>query len=217
MPSILDNLTNAPGAVANAASAPAPDAPNATPGAQVDAGQVPPAADPSAVVQAFPFLSEIQSGKLPGVVVPPGWGNPSTKVISPQVLGSLGLIFYHPVNPSSGQLAIFNPKTVKKAEIQKLDKEGSLLSKFPSMESFVPSISSNPPDAGAPAPAAAPQAPGPSEGKVPVVPVATAAPSAPNPALARAQAANVAPNQAPSARQVPGGGTILNSLLKRAV
>jgi hypothetical protein len=210
---VLDNLTSP-------STPPAQPSPDSTP-AQVDSASVPPAADPNEVVQNFPFLKELQTGKISGVVVPPGWSNPATKVISPDLLNTLGLVLYHPVNPSSGQLGIFNPKIEKVDNIRKLDKKGELLQHFPSMETFVPSIASATstptPDAGTQAAPNAPVTPGPSQGRVDVAPMPTAAPNAPSPQLQKARAQNLAVNQAPSARTVPGGGTILNSLLKRAV
>src|SRR6266850_159288 len=168
---VLDNLSSP-------STPPAQPSPDSTP-AQVDQASVPPAADPAEVIRQFPFLAELQSGKISGVVIPPGWKNESTKVLSPPLLNSLGIVIYHPENPSSGQLGLFNPKIEKIDTIRKLDKKGELLNHFPSMETFVPSTASATstptPDAGTQAAPNAPVTPGPSQGRVDVAPMPTAA------------------------------------------
>lgn len=195
-----------------------PPAPTpAAQGAQVDPQSVPPQADASDVLKAYPFLGEIASAKIPGVFIPKGWTNPATKVITPQIINSLGLVFSKAKDPAIA-LAIVNPKAIKKSEFEKLDREKKLDNHFPSIAEFVPSTgdaSATPQIADAQAPAAEP---GPSQGPVPVsqAPVGPGMGADAQDAVAKARTANLA-QQVPSNRQVPGGGSILNSLLKRAV
>lgn len=201
---------------------PAPVAapPTTTPpqGAQVDTQAVPPAADPKDVLAAYPFLGEIASAKIPGVFIPKGWSNPATKIITPQVINSLGLVFSKSKDPSIA-LAIVNPKAIKRSEFDKLDKEKKLDDHFPSIATFVPSVSgaAASPAADAETASSDAQKPGPSEGPVDVTPMPAGGLGAnAQDQIAKARTANLA-QQLPSNRQVPGGGTVLNGLLKRAV
>ncbi len=190
-------------------------------GAQLTPPDAAPATDPAAVVQAFPFLGALSSGKVKGVVFPTDWKNPATKVVTPDVVQNLGLVFYKPTNPKNNLvLGIFNPKKTTPEEVAKLDKEGKLGGKFPSISNFVPSTAGQDTgDASAPGPAgvapvdAAP--PGPSTSPIPV----QTGPPAPAGVQDRAAQARLQSlgTSLPSQHAVPGGGAILNSLIKRAV
>lgn len=188
-------------------------------GAQVDSSSVPPAVDPAEVATQYPFLGAIATGKIPGVVVPKDWRAPATKVITPQVMGALGLVFSKPEDPSLA-LAIVNPKKVTRKEFDKLDKEGKLDNHFPSIAEFVPSTGdAMTPAANAPVAQAEPGTGAPSQGQVPIVPAPVGPGLGANAQdqIAKARAQNLTLNQVPSARQVPGGGSVLNGLIKRAV
>lgn len=191
-------------------------------GDTVAPSQIPPSADPAQVVQAYPFLAELASGKLPGLVIPKGWTNPATKVISPQVLGSLGIVFSQPRHDKDVVLALVNPKKIKRSEFDKLDKEGKLDKTFPSIAEFVPSVGASAPAVGSPDPNA-PAASGsvatsePSTGPVPTVqaPVGPGMGADANDQLAKQRLRTFAP-QSPSDRPLAGQGSVINSLIKRA-
>lgn len=191
-------------------------APSEAPGAQITPEPAPTQADPSAVVEQYPFLGALATGKVPGVVFPQGWKNPQTKVITPEIVQKLGLVFYKPTKDSAIQLGLFNPGKVDRKQVEKLDKEGKLSTAFPSINNFVPSVSDTPASGESAVPESSEASPsGPSSGPVP-----TMVGPGPNPA-AQVAAAKARLNNlqapVPSQRSLPGGGIILNSLLKRAV
>lgn len=197
-----------------------------------------PAASPAAAIQAAPapnnfaataqnadthkplqVLKAVASGELPGVAIPKN----APKIASPltgQDVLSLGLGFYKPKDDDLAAV-LFNPKKVPVSTLQALDKKGSLDKAFPSITSFLdgeegkaPATKDSPINnlnlTGSPAPADAGAA------TVPVLPRPTFGAAAQK-TLATKRTNLIAGNVAPSARPIPGGGSVLNGLLQQPV
>lgn len=174
-------------------------------------------------VQAVPVIKMISIGNPPAVLIEPGQYFPSLEPIGknlPKIVAA-GLDFY---KSAKGDGVLFNPLLINEAELKKADESGKLekiIPKYADLTGEQPqeipddkfeellkqqednatglrqlSQQSEKPSAMAPE---APPPPAQAENKI-----------------AQARTKNLAPTT-PTTRNVPGGGTVLNGLLKRAV
>lgn len=217
--SILNNLpTGAP------AGAPAPQVP-----AQPVAA--PQAAPPPTL---HPLIVGLATGKIPGLNIPHGYENPEAESLLKPAL-AVGLKLFKPVHDKSIQVSVVNPKTVNPEALRNADHHNTLQKMFPSITSFFPhqakqdksakaagkpptspagNTQSPPPVAGAPAPNPTTGVPAnsPSTTPVPVLPKPTRTTAA----LTNDRVKNLNPGT-PTSRPIPGGGLVLNGLLKQVV
>lgn len=145
------------------------------------------------------LISELTSGKLPGVNVPAGF-KPGAKLsgLSGPDFQKAGLAMYRPHDPAL-MLTIFNPAAVSPDEVKTADSEGKLATLFPDVTQF-----------DAPEAQEGPQ----SASRVPILPRPASGASGALAALSgAAQPAPVLPTERP----IPAGGQLLNSLVSRAV
>ena len=195
------------------------------------------AKDPQAA-PALGVLKAVATGQMPGVLVP----DSAPKINSPLTaadLTTLGLGLYRP--HTKGLVGVvFNPKQVPLATLQTLDKKGRLEKAFPPITKFLNgkgakgsnAVKTNP-GAGVEAPAANASASGVPDAQitdtnltgtpqpthpqlVPVLPrPAFSADAQKKVALTRQNLING--NTAPSARPIPGAGSLLNGLTQSVV
>lgn len=192
----------------------------ATPATSPQAQQPPVTSDSNPL---HPVLEQLVSGKLAGISIPVGFKSAEVDALVPNAatLTKLGLKFFRPMVDKTVALAVVSPKFTDKALLQKADEAGKVADVFPSITDFFPHEADQTPDATAglsdpsamSAPQTAPAAPANAPSATPV-PVVRAA--APNAALGRARVANLNAGT-PSSRPIPGGGLVLNSLLKPTV
>jgi hypothetical protein len=166
-----------------------------------------PAAPPSDNPSERPLLvlRAIASGQIPGVTVPSDAPSiPSD--LTPDDIAGAGVGLYKPQSEGFA-VVLFNESKVALPDLQRMDAAGTLAEALPSITSFL-----------------APPAPGDDAGPVAAAEDAAKVPVMPRPGMsgdaqrqvADARMDNLTPVE-PSKRAIPGGGTILNGLLKRAV
>lgn len=164
-----------------------------------------------AALEKFPWVAMTLSGDLPGWTIPTGYKHAGPG-LDPKQLQAMGLGFYRPSTDETTELAIFNPNAIEEADLKRLDAAGELSKALPPVTALQSAISGSQgsPEASA-APAEGNQAPV-APAMVPVIPKNAAV----DQKTAQARVSNITPT-VPSERTIPGGGTILNSLIKRAV
>lgn len=146
-----------------------------------------------------PLLAQLSAGEVPGINVPKdAQMPPDLTTITPDQIQQAGLAVYKP-HDSSLMLTVFNPQVVEPEAVRSADAEGKLATLFPSVLDFSQNAGAAEPQQAASEPETA---------QVPVLPRPASGASLSQPAPQTAKT--------PSARAVPGGGVLLNSLLSRA-
>jgi hypothetical protein len=150
--------------------------------------------------QLHPLLADLVAGKIPGVSIPKGFKNSQAEALVPSVdsILKLGLKLFKPKVDQSVVIAVVNPDVVDPKALQEADEAGRVSDLLPSVTDFFPHEDQPATPANAP-----------SNSPVSILPSPKT-----SPAVSRIRASNAAP-QTPSDRMIPGGGTILNGLLKR--
>jgi hypothetical protein len=179
------------------------------------------------LVQKFPVLQDLTSGKVDGVYALKGFQPPPAmaEATNPQVVDSLGLGIYRPHDPEVAAV-LFNPKKISVAQLQKADKADELEKVLkPITQYFDHTAPAAATGQAQTAPMAAVGTPttndanpapnAPSEAPVPVMPRSTFSADAQRMA-AQMRLKNLQP-VAPTAGPVAAGGQILNGILKPVV
>jgi len=188
----------------------------------------PPAAAPQggqmqSVEEKFPLLHDLVAGDVPGVYAPKGF-KPSPELAAMtnmKMIKTLGLGIYRPKDQEVAAV-MFNPAKISLKDVQEADKANELTKIFPSVAKYADGAPEGPAGVGdgptgglignqttQDQPAA-----GPSPEATQVMPRPTFGAEAQRMA-AEMRTKNFAP-AAPTAGPIPGGGNILNGLLKRA-
>jgi hypothetical protein len=204
---------------------------NQLPGAPAPAPAPAPVAAPQAAPPTLnPVIVGLASGKIPGLNIPHGYDNPEAAALLKPAL-AVGLKLFKPVHDKSVQVSVVNPKTVNAEALKVADHHGTLDKLFPSITEFFPHVDakaqskaptnnapamaaqSPPTTAAAPAPQpAAKPANGPSNNPVPVMPKQSKHLAS----LTNDRVKNIQPGT-PTSRPIPGGGNVLNGLLKPVI
>jgi hypothetical protein len=181
----------------------------------------------ASIVQKFPLLQDLTSGKVPGVYAPKGFQPPPqmAEATNPQVVQSLGLSIYRP-HDNEVAAVLFNPKKISLQDLQKADKADKLeevLKPITQYFDHTPSSAGTGQAQTAPMNAAgtpttndanpAPNAP--TESPVPVMPKPTFTADAQRQAAAM-RLKNLQP-VAPTGGPVAGGGQVINGILRPVV
>jgi hypothetical protein len=164
----------------------------------------------------YPGLAKIASGEVPGAYIPADV-EPRESNITPDALQSAGLLFYKPKTPNV-LAVLFNPEVLPAKKLKELDLGGQLTEALPPITQLMgagdaaetPSTSYQSVEA----PETSVQAPSAPE-TVPVLPAPTFGVDAQRQA-ARTRLQTLA-GQEPSKRPIPGGGQVLNGLLRQVV
>lgn len=205
----------------------------ATPAAPQQGAQAPQGGKLKSVADNFPVVHALIKGGIKGVYAPADL-QPSDELAlqtNPVLIKHLGLGVYRPKDPDV-KAVLFNPAKISLQELQKADKDDKLTKILKPITKFLggasASASRGQGAAGGPEPIgdgpaggltgqntpAAGTAPAPSPSPVSVMPKPTFGADAQKMA-AEMRSKNFAP-QGPTAGPLPGGGNILNGLLKRA-
>lgn len=154
----------------------------------------------------------IASGQLPGAYIPES-APKSEANVSPEDLSAQGVSLYRPQTPGIAAV-MFNSEVVPIEKIKELDASGTLTKTFPSVTDLMAGPSA---EAGATpeAPAEAAE-PAQQPSAVPVLPRPTFGGAAAR-KVSTARLAALGGGVEPSKRLIPGGGSVLNGLVQRAV
>lgn len=183
-----------------------PDANN--PAAATPAAQAPQGAQVQSVAEKFPLLHDLVAGDVPGVYAPKGF-QPTPELAAMtnmKMIKTLNLGVYRPKDQEVAAV-MFNPLKISIKDLQEADKNNELTKILPPITKYLhqqgPTGVSE----------------GPTGGLIgnqttQVMPRPTFGADAQKMA-AQMRSKNFAP-QGPTAGPIPGGGVILNSLLKRA-
>lgn len=155
-------------------------------------------------LSTLPPVQAVLAGQPPAVYVPAvelSQQSPVVQTLAANMegLAELGLSIYR----ATDKVVLFNPELVGEDQLRQADESGQLESLASPLESLMGGE-------GSPAPQTPAGAPTPTPGAATITPRTQAK-------LAGTRLQHLIDDDKPSERKIPGGGKILNSLLKRAV
>lgn len=209
MSDILASLTS-PGA-SNPSAVGMPASPAATGGVPQSPDGAESGTDTESVISEYPFVGLVLKGDLPGFSIPKGFSSPAGQNLKPEALLEMGLGFYRPQDQSIA-VTVFNPGVISEENLKKIDAEGKLPESLPSIADLLSAGGESPLEGLA-------QGEQPGNGESPEPPPQNMpVPVRPRPSAPGGQHAAMPPKpQQPSARQIPGAGNVLNSLIKKVM
>lgn len=154
----------------------------------------------------------VANGQIPGAYIAAGATGGSANPPSAQDMADMGVNFFKPVASKDVMAVMYSPKAITPKELDRLDQTGKLTEVFPNVADLL----------GGPASASG-------EAPVPGAPVEPIVPEMPQQVaiqprqsvggdpMAQQRLAVLNSGGAPSKRVVPGGGAVLDGLMRRAV